>query len=67
VLAPRQITINIVAPGLTNNGDPVFSDPEALKQMAAQSVADTADSFRQRAEDVDARATAMRALLGGRG
>lgn len=38
VLAPRNITINTVAPGVTNNGDPVFQDPEALKQMAALSV-----------------------------
>ncbi|EIV96267.1 SDR family oxidoreductase [Frankia sp. QA3] len=37
VLAPRQITINTVAPGVTDNGDPVFADPEAVKQMAAQS------------------------------
>jgi bifunctional oxygenase/reductase len=38
VLAPRNITINTVAPGVTNNGDPVFEDPEALKQMSALSV-----------------------------
>lgn len=38
VLAPRRITINTVAPGLTNNGDPVFDDPVALKQMSEQSV-----------------------------
>ncbi|AWT42937.1 MULTISPECIES: SDR family NAD(P)-dependent oxidoreductase [Streptomyces] len=38
VLAPRNITINTVAPGITNNGDPVFEDPEAVKQMAALSV-----------------------------
>ncbi|WP_261564696.1 SDR family oxidoreductase [Frankia gtarii] len=38
VLAPRQITINTVAPGVTDNGDPVFTNPEAVKQMAAQSV-----------------------------
>lgn len=38
VLAPRRITINTVAPGLTNNGDPVFDDPVALKQMSELSV-----------------------------
>lgn len=38
VLAPRRITINTVAPGVTNNGDPVFENPEALEQMAALSV-----------------------------
>ncbi|MDG4765860.1 SDR family oxidoreductase [Solwaraspora sp. WMMD406] len=38
VLAPRRITINTVAPGVTNNGDPVFSDPEAVKHMSALSV-----------------------------
>lgn len=38
VLAPRQITINTVAPGVTDNGDPVFEDPEAVKQMSALSV-----------------------------
>lgn len=37
VLAPRNITINTVAPGVTDNGDPVFEDPEALKQMSALS------------------------------
>jgi bifunctional oxygenase/reductase len=37
-LAPRAITINTVAPGMTNNGDPVFDDPEALEQMSALSV-----------------------------
>lgn len=38
VLAPRNITINTVAPGITDNGDPVFEDPEAVEQMAALSV-----------------------------
>ncbi|MFJ6068901.1 SDR family NAD(P)-dependent oxidoreductase [Streptomyces tendae] len=38
VLAPRNITINTVAPGITDNGDPVFQDPEALEQMSALSV-----------------------------
>lgn len=34
VLAARAITINTVAPGMTDNGDPVFSDPRAVAQMA---------------------------------
>jgi 3-oxoacyl-[acyl-carrier protein] reductase len=38
ILAPRNITINTVAPGITDNGDPVFDDPEAVKQMSALSV-----------------------------
>jgi 3-oxoacyl-[acyl-carrier protein] reductase len=38
VLAPRRITINTVAPGVTDNGDPVFENPEALEQMSALSV-----------------------------
>jgi 3-oxoacyl-[acyl-carrier protein] reductase len=37
-LAPRNITINTVAPGITDNGDPVFDDPAAVEQMAAMSV-----------------------------
>lgn len=50
VLAQREITINTVAPGLTNNGDPVFQDAAAVAQMSALSafnrvgdVADVAD------------------------
>lgn len=38
VLAARGITINTVAPGVTNNGDAVFENPEALKEMSALSV-----------------------------
>lgn len=38
VLAARGITINTVAPGVTNNGDPVFDDPEAVERMSALSV-----------------------------
>jgi len=34
LLAPRGITVNSVAPGITNNGDPVFSIPEVVDQMA---------------------------------
>ncbi|MFL6126523.1 SDR family oxidoreductase [Actinophytocola sp.] len=34
VLAPRGITINTVAPGITRNGNPVFDIPEAVEQMA---------------------------------
>lgn len=37
-LGPRQITVNSVAPGITNNGSPVFGIPEAVQQMAALSV-----------------------------
>lgn len=36
-LAPRRITVNSVAPGITNNGGPVFDIPEAKEQMAALS------------------------------
>ena len=38
VLAAREITINTVAPGVTDNGDPVFADPQALAQMSELSV-----------------------------
>ncbi|MET8676809.1 SDR family oxidoreductase [Streptomyces sp. NPDC004647] len=37
VLAQRNITINTVAAGITDTGDPVFSNPEAVKAMSAQS------------------------------
>lgn len=33
-LAPRGITVNTVAPGITNNGGPVFDIPDAVEQMA---------------------------------
>jgi bifunctional oxygenase/reductase len=33
-LAPRGITVNSVAPGVTRNGSPVFDLPEAVEQMA---------------------------------
>ena len=33
-LAPRGITINSVAPGITDNGSAVFDIPEAVEQMA---------------------------------
>ncbi|MEU7147201.1 SDR family oxidoreductase [Streptomyces sp. NPDC039022] len=33
-LAPRRITVNSVAPGITNNGGPVFDIPAAVEQMA---------------------------------
>ncbi|WP_306318224.1 MULTISPECIES: SDR family oxidoreductase [unclassified Streptomyces] len=46
-LAPRNITVNSVGPGITNNGTPVFDIPEAVEQMAALSafnrVGDTTD------------------------
>jgi NAD(P)-dependent dehydrogenase (short-subunit alcohol dehydrogenase family) len=34
LLAPRGITINSVAPGITNNGGAVFDNPEAVQAMA---------------------------------
>jgi bifunctional oxygenase/reductase len=37
-LGARNITVNTVAPGITNNGSPVFDIPEAVKQMSALSV-----------------------------
>lgn len=33
-VAPRGITVNSVAPGITNNGSPVFDIPEAVEQMS---------------------------------
>nr|WP_148303354.1 SDR family oxidoreductase [Saccharothrix espanaensis] len=33
-LAPRGITVNTVAPGITDNGSAVFDDPEAVGAMA---------------------------------
>jgi bifunctional oxygenase/reductase len=33
-LGPRGITVNSVAPGVTNNGQPVFDIPEAVEQMS---------------------------------
>jgi NAD(P)-dependent dehydrogenase (short-subunit alcohol dehydrogenase family) len=33
-LAPRGITVNTVAPGITDNGSPLFDIPEAVEQMA---------------------------------
>jgi bifunctional oxygenase/reductase len=33
-LGPRNITVNSVAPGLTDNGGPIFDVPEAVEQMA---------------------------------
>jgi bifunctional oxygenase/reductase len=33
-LGPRNITVNSVAPGITDNGGPVFGIPEVVKQMA---------------------------------
>ncbi|MEV6905824.1 SDR family oxidoreductase [Amycolatopsis sp. NPDC051071] len=47
-LAPRGITVNSVAPGITRNGQPVFDIPEAVEQMAQLS------AFKQvgEAEDV---------------
>ncbi|MET9956837.1 SDR family oxidoreductase [Streptomyces sp. NPDC006339] len=34
ILAPRGITINSVAPGITNNGGPIFDNPQAVEAMA---------------------------------
>ncbi|MDH6695709.1 SDR family oxidoreductase [Streptomyces griseoviridis] len=36
-LAARGITVNSVAPGITDNGTPVFDMPEVVEQMAALS------------------------------
>ncbi|ASF07915.1 putative autoregulator biosynthesis enzyme [Nocardia brasiliensis NBRC 14402] len=33
-VAPRGITINTVAPGVTNTGGPVFADPAAVAELA---------------------------------
>ncbi|MBW4718304.1 SDR family oxidoreductase [Saccharothrix sp. SC076] len=33
-LAPRGITVNTVAPGITDNGSPVFDIPEAVEAMS---------------------------------
>lgn len=33
-LAPRGITVNSVAPGITDNGSALFDIPEAVEQMA---------------------------------
>lgn len=33
-LAPRGITVNSVAPGITRNGSPLFDMPDAVEQMA---------------------------------
>ncbi|MFC3979712.1 SDR family oxidoreductase [Streptosporangium jomthongense] len=37
-LGPRGITVNTVAPGITDNGGPIFDVPEAVEQMAGLSV-----------------------------
>ncbi|MGW1364003.1 SDR family oxidoreductase [Streptomyces chartreusis] len=46
-LAPRGITVNSVAPGITNNGGPLFDIPEAVEQMAQLS------AFKRVGEAVD--------------
>ncbi|QLE70926.1 SDR family oxidoreductase [Streptomyces rectiverticillatus] len=46
-LAPRGITVNSVAPGITNNGSPVFDIPDAVAQMAQLS------AFKRVGEAVD--------------
>jgi bifunctional oxygenase/reductase len=33
-LAPRGITVNSVAPGITDNGNPIFAIPQIVEQMA---------------------------------
>ncbi|SEG90356.1 Enoyl-(Acyl carrier protein) reductase [Thermomonospora echinospora] len=57
-LAPRGITVNTVAPGITNNGSAIFDVPEAVQQMAQLSAfkrvgeaADVADVIRFLATD----------------
>lgn len=37
-LGPRGITVNSVGPGITDNGSPVFDNPEAVAAMAGYSV-----------------------------
>ncbi|AVH55987.1 KR domain-containing protein [Streptomyces dengpaensis] len=37
-LGPRNITVNSVGPGITDNGAPVFDNPEAVAEMARYSV-----------------------------
>jgi NAD(P)-dependent dehydrogenase (short-subunit alcohol dehydrogenase family) len=46
-LAPRGITVNSVAPGITDNGSPLFDIPEAVEQMAQLS------AFKRVGEAVD--------------
>ncbi|MBT0773425.1 SDR family oxidoreductase [Kineosporia sp. J2-2] len=46
-LGPRRITVNSVAPGITNNGSPVFDIPEAREFMAGL------NAFKQVAEPED--------------
>jgi NAD(P)-dependent dehydrogenase (short-subunit alcohol dehydrogenase family) len=46
-LAPRGITVNSVAPGITNNGSALFDIPEAVEQMAQLS------AFKRVGEAVD--------------
>ncbi|MFG2296202.1 SDR family oxidoreductase [Streptomyces sp. NPDC048603] len=36
-LGPRNITVNSVGPGITNNGSPIFDNAEAVAQMAGYS------------------------------
>lgn len=37
-LGPRRITVNSVGPGITDNGSPIFDDPQAVEQMSSFSV-----------------------------
>jgi NAD(P)-dependent dehydrogenase (short-subunit alcohol dehydrogenase family)/2-polyprenyl-6-methoxyphenol hydroxylase-like FAD-dependent oxidoreductase len=37
-LGPRNITVNSVGPGITDNGTPIFDNPEAVAEMARYSV-----------------------------
>ncbi|MFI9723675.1 SDR family oxidoreductase [Streptomyces sp. NPDC052396] len=37
-LGPRNITVNSVGPGITDNGSPIFDNPEAVAAMAQYSV-----------------------------
>lgn len=37
-LGPRNITVNSVGPGITDNGTPIFDNPQAVAQMAQLSV-----------------------------
>jgi 3-oxoacyl-[acyl-carrier protein] reductase len=47
LLGPRNITINTVAPGVTNNGSPIFENEQAREFMANM------NAFKRIAEPAD--------------
>ncbi|MGW7611918.1 SDR family oxidoreductase [Streptomyces sp. NPDC054766] len=51
-LGPRGITVNSVGPGITDNGTPVFDDPDAVAAMAGYSVFDRVGETRDIADVV---------------